>query len=224
MADEQLNAVLAEVAKIDDGEFAEYGGGWPGEIGTALVDAVFSIRARYHAKDPTKGVLGRVRKFRSQHPDAAADLRTLSRLGEASIREIMGSTKTSQRLKSECVIEAANALLALVPAVATADQLRGTDSAQIEKAYTSVDGLGWVTCEYFQMLLQKPGVKADTMIVRFVNNALGAAELGPVGDREARQLVVGAHEIQSRGVCLIAYDHAIWRAKGELVIDADPSA
>lgn len=35
-----VGAVAQAVAVIDATEFAAFGGGWPGEIGTALVDAV----------------------------------------------------------------------------------------------------------------------------------------------------------------------------------------
>lgn len=36
-------------------------------------------------------------------------------------------------------------------------------------------GLGKVTAEYLLMLLGVPGLKADVMILRFVNDALAAA-------------------------------------------------
>jgi hypothetical protein len=216
--------VLGEIGKIDQGELAEYGGGWRGEIGTALVDAVFSIRARYQTKDPAKGVHGRVQNFRDLHPGATDDLRALTALGPTVIADVMGATKTGRRAKGECVLEAAQRLLALDPSVATAQELERADQAAIKAAYTGVPGLGWVTYEYFLMLLGVPGVKADTMIVRFVNHALEASGLDAVDAHEARELVIAAHASEPRGVSLTAYDHAIWRAKGELVIESDSDA
>lgn len=74
------------------------------------------------------------------------------------------------------------------------------------------------------MLLGVQGVKADTMIVRFVNNSLEVAGLNAVDAADARHLVFDAYKANSRGVTLNAFDHAIWRIKGELVIEEDPEA
>ncbi len=71
------------------------------------------------------------------------------------------------------------------------------------------------------MLLGVPGVKADRMIVRFVNAALAAARLDAVDARTARELVVQAYAFEPRGETLTHYEHAIWRAKGELAVDAE---
>ncbi|MGO1553299.1 MAG: hypothetical protein ACTHX2_13340 [Microbacterium sp.] len=78
----QVDALVAEAAKLDDEEFTAYGDGWTGNVGTALIDAVFSIRAKYAAKDPTKGVRGRVEAFNAKHPEAMNDLSALVALGE----------------------------------------------------------------------------------------------------------------------------------------------
>lgn len=222
MSVDQVRALVAEAAKLNDEEFAAYSDGWKGNVGTALIDAVFSIRARYQAKDPTKGVIGRVRAFNSKHPEAMNDLSALVSLGEKELLNIMGRGVTGSQTKAACVIEAAEALLALEPSIVSADDLMAADSQAVKSAYTSVDGLGWVTCEYFQMLLGKPGVKADRMIVRFVNAALTKAGLDEVGAGEARKLVVEAHRMDNRGAkTLTHYEHAIWRAKGELAVEAD---
>lgn len=221
MTDAQVGALVAETRKIADSEFTEYGGGWKGRIGTALVDAVFSIRAKYTAKDPTRGVIGRLVAFNEARPEAMDDLDALIELGEHELARIMGRGVTGGRKKAACVIEAAQNLRALDPPVTTAADLLGADPLQVKKAYTSVHGLSWVTCEYFQMLLGKPGVKADTMIVRFVNAALEASGLDPVDARSARELVVQASGVDVRGATLTHFEHALWRAKGQLVVD-DP--
>lgn len=222
MNDEQVRALVAEVARIDDAEFSAYGGGWEGKIGTALIDAVFSIRAKYEAKDPSKGVIGRLRTFNSTHPEAMDDLTALVDLGEEQLRTIMGRGVTGPQTKASCVIEAAGALLALDPSIVTAEDLLSADAHAVKEAYTSVNGLGWVTCEYFQMLLGKPGVKADRMIVRFVNAALVGAGLDEVGALEARALTIQAHAMDSRDAkTLTHYEHAIWRAKDELAVALD---
>lgn len=222
MSAEQVDALVAEAAKLDDEEFTVYSGGWKGNVGTALVDAVFSIRAKYRTNDPTKGVSGRLRAFNAKHPEAMNDLSSLVALGEEELRDIMGRGVTGSQAKAACVIEAAEALLALEPSIVTADDLLSADPYTVKKAYTGVDGLGWVTCEYFQMLLGKPGVKADRMIVRFVNSALTKAGLDEVGPSGARELVVEAHGMDNRGAeTLTHYEHAIWRARGKLAVEID---
>ncbi|WP_141397286.1 hypothetical protein [Mobilicoccus massiliensis] len=214
--DSAVDAVVRAASALDEAEFAAYGGGWPDEVGTALVDAVYSIRARYHSTEPGSGVYGRVVELRRLHPEVTNDLRALVELGSDRLAETMGRGKTASRRKSECIMEAAEALLALDPPVCTATDLLAADPADVKRAYTGVHGLGWVTCEYFQMLLGVFGVKADTMIVRFVNAALASADLPSVTAEEARRLVIDAHRADSRGATLTQYEHALWRAKGNL--------
>lgn len=61
------------------------------------------------------------------------------------------------------------------------------------RAYTSVKGLGLVTAEYFLMHLGVDGVKADRMIVRFVNRALAAEDLPETTHwSEARDIIIKA--------------------------------
>lgn len=98
MAREQARAVDAvrrAVACIDRAEFAAYGGGWPQEIGTALVDAAFSMQVRYHSKNPGAGVFHRVQKIQSAFPRATDDLEALAaaenlpRVGAKDARELV---------------------------------------------------------------------------------------------------------------------------------------
>lgn len=207
-------AVRRAVAQIDDAEFSAYRGGWRGQIGTALVDAVFSMRARYDSRTPGVGVFGRVRAFQKAFPGATDDLRALAALDEADLRRVMGNAKTAQRYKSVCVIEAAGALLRLDPPVETSADVTARDAKEIDRAYTGVRGLGWVTAEYFRMLLGVPGVKADVMVMRFVNAALAAEGIARVDGRDARELIIQSHGEDPRGVGLTAYEHAVWRTRG----------
>lgn len=209
--DEQqaVTAVAKAVKGIDEAHFAAWPGGWPDQIGMALIDAIYSIRANYHAKDPAKGVLNRTRAFRKMHPEAANDLESIRSLGEKGIRDLMGNGKSSGRHKSVCVIEAAENLLSLDPPVRHAAQLIALDRDH-QRAYTSVHGLGWVTYEYFTMLLGQPGIKADTMIRRFVDTALTEQGLAPVDARTARRLVETVHASERPLLGLHEFDHAIW--------------
>lgn len=208
------DALLSAVDQIPIEYFSMYGGGWIDEISTALLDAVFSIRARYRAADPSKGVSGRIRAFRDVEPGVRNDLTVLSDLGSVRIGEIMGSGTTGGRLKSEVVVDAGDRFIAV--GIDQARDLLGADTHAMKETYTSVRGLGWVTFEYFTMLLGIPGVKADTMITRFVNNALAAADLEPVGPHAARDLVIAAYDKSGKSDFLSGFENAVWRFQSDL--------
>lgn len=209
-----VEALSAAVSMIPEGHFSKYGGGWLDEISTALIDAVFSIRAQYRSTDPDLGVLGRLQRFRRDESDARNDLRALSALGTGRIREIMGDSVTAKKLKADAVVEAANEFVA--HGVVQAEDFLASDMAEMKRVYTRVHGLGWVTFEYFSMLLGKPGVKADTMITRFVNNALSQAEIASVDNRVARDLVIACHDELGLGESLSHFEHGIWLYESDL--------
>ena len=209
MNPQSVETVTNAVKNIDKIHFAALPDGWPDQIGIALVDAVYSIQADYLAKDPTKGVLNRVRAFRSAYPEAANDLERLCSLGEQAIREVMGNGKSAGRYKSVCVAEAAENFLALDPPVKNASHLHALNPDH-KRAYTAVKGLGWVTYEYLTMLLGQPGIKADTMICRFVDTALTEAGLAPVDAHAARRLVEAVQVAAYPHIELHHFDHAIW--------------
>ncbi len=75
--DSRIGALQTAVETIPDDYFIAYGGGWPGEISTALIDAVFSIRAKYRASSPVAGVGGRIRSFRAAGPGVMNDIAAL---------------------------------------------------------------------------------------------------------------------------------------------------
>lgn len=99
----------------------------------------------------------------------------------------------------------------------TARDFLTRDVAEVRRIYTGVRGLGPETFEYFSMLLGRPGVKADRMIVRFVHDTLGR----DVSSAEARSLVTAAHAQLSTepehefGETLTHFEHRLWRAARE---------
>ena len=209
----KLKAVVKAANAVPSENFSAYGGGWPSAISLALLDAVFSMRAVYRSDRPGVGVHGRLMTFREEHYEATNDLALLHAIGEGEVERIMGKTKSAQRLKSAIAIEAARGFVE--SGVRTANDFRSRDIADTKSIYTSGRGLGWVTFEYFAMHLGVPGVKADTMIVRFVNRALEAEGLDHVRARDARALVVAAHEETGRGESLMHFDHALWRSESD---------
>lgn len=182
-------------------DLQEWPGGWPGEIEAALIDAVFSIRARYGG--PETGVRGVVKRWRERDGRTGKidDLEALADADPADfVNTVNNAAKASGRLKCEIVVDAANALTA----VGLRHASEFTNSSEQKKAYLSVKGCGSVTWSYFGMLLGLPDVKADTWIVRFVEKALAR----PVRPEEARELL--ATVATARAVSATALDHAVW--------------
>lgn len=204
-------AILEGLNAIDESEFDSGPAGWRGEISTALLDAVFSIRARYDSPTPGKGVLGRVKSFREEHPNTCDDLESLHDLGTDAVTGIMGATQTAGRSKSSAVVEAAHELIDM--GVTRAADITEDNVDAVKRVYIGVHGLGWITFEYFLMLLGMPGIKADTMITRFVNSALAEAGHDSVNAQRANSLlkeVFEEHNEEHWGD-LTSFDHAIWR-------------
>lgn len=177
-------------------------GGWPGEIEVALIDAVFSIQANYTG---VRNVVARWRDHRGAgHLD---DLGMLARF-EGDPDQLVAVLGNRQMVpgrsatKAEAVVKAAVRLRGV--GVLHAAQFNGRDPVQ-RGAYIGVTGLGDVTWMYLGMLLGHPGVKADTMIRRFVAASQSAVDIGA---EQARLLVQAvASELQIDPTTL---DHAIW--------------
>jgi hypothetical protein len=191
-------------ARIDrdlPARWAAWPGGWPGEIEVALIDAVFSIQSRYAG---VQHVIDRWRASRGTgHLDDLAKLTSFAGRGDA-LAELLGNRQRvpgGSALKAEAVVEAATRLVCI--GVSQSDRFDGRNDDQ-RRAYTGVKGLGEVTWIYLGMLLGTPGVKADTMIQRFVSTALGRA----VGAEESRLLVEAV--AKHRCVSATTLDNAIW--------------
>ncbi|MFD2840390.1 hypothetical protein ACFSYH_07365 [Populibacterium corticicola] len=212
LTNEQFEILRKEVAPIIEASTIPASYGWPNQISMALVDAVFSIRARYNPsgdnENPT-GLLKRLRQLKASHPEIADDLSKLVELGAPKLIEIMGDSKSGQQSKAGCVIHAAQNYLNLE--VRAAADLDAKSSAH-KKAYISVKGLGPVTYEYFAMLLGTPGVKADTLISRFVNRTLDLPKPDELSSANIRETIVALHQHESfRDINLSVFDNIIWR-------------
>jgi hypothetical protein len=197
-------AVVAAVNRALPGELTEWPGGYPGEIEAALIDAVLSIRANYG--QPHNGVRGAVRAWRKWREEVLVDdLAAFDQVDAESLATILEKRQrlSGGALKSAAIIEAAQNLR--TAGVLHASQVR-VDSSEQKAAYRSVRGLGPVTWVYFLMLLGKPGVKADTWIIRFVEESLDQDRR--VGPDEARELLVAA--AGELGVDASRLDHNVW--------------
>lgn len=177
-------------------------GGWPGEIEAAILDSVFSIRARYGGEN--SGVRRVVRLWRDDRGAVLNDLAELARHAEkpASLAAILDNR---QQLSGGLTKAAGAALAAralLDAGVRRADDVTG--AATERRAWGSVKGLSEVTWSYVLMLLGTPGVKADVMVRRFVGEAIGRQ---PSAEEAKDLVVVAATELDVNATDL---DHAIW--------------
>lgn len=181
---------------------AAWPGGWPDEIEAALLDAVFSVRARYGSRTNRTGVFGAVTRWRDQQSGRVDDLRRLASADEAELRRVTNNGRLSRRSKAAVVIDVARALVEA--GVVHADDLPAR-MADAKAAYLSVKGCGPVTWSYFRMLLGFEDVKPDTWVMRFVQDAVP----GVTETEDASRLV---HEVAVRmEVSPTDLDHAIWR-------------
>lgn len=145
--------------------------GWPGSVELALIDAVLSIRAVYGVSADT-GVRGAIKRYKAE--SGRQSWNDLGALGEADpqwLQRVLGTRqKTGGVPKSEAIVSAAGRLAAS-GACHASDIDRGL--AAQRAAYCGTRGLGPVTWDYFLMLVGHDGVKADTLVTRFVVGALG---------------------------------------------------
>ncbi|MFB9732371.1 hypothetical protein [Ornithinimicrobium kibberense] len=188
--------------------WTEWPGGWPDEVEAALLDAVLSIRARYGSEDT--GVRRAIKRYRQGVGGGPLDdLPRLASFDANRLAEALrNDQRTSGRPKAEAIVEAAKNLVHT--------GLRSASELEPEKhkpAYTRVHGLGWVTWEYFTMLLGRPGAKADTWVVRWVSQQLSR----DVSSKEVRSLLGAVAAQLSDGdsnsphALLTRLDHQIWR-------------
>ena len=210
MLDDDVAALRAYVATHLGDDWVEWPGGRPGEAEVALVDAVMSIRARYGRPARTgddvmlapTGVHRAVSAYRALRGKSPLDdLRLLAQIDAGILERAVGAQKTAGVPKAEVIVRAAGALVKA--GVLAASDVEPADAGQ-KRAYTSVRGLGWVTWEYFGMLLGRPGVKADRWVVQAVSNAVRR----PVTPTVARDVVLGAAAALERSSTLL--EHALW--------------
>lgn len=198
-------ARVVEAVRALPAQWAEWPGGWPDEIEAALIDAVLSIRAKYGS--PSNGVRGAVRRYRDAQGGGQLD--SLSRLAVYSpeqLRDVLNvNQKTAGVPKAEAIVNAAHALRCA--GVERAAELR---PAEHKSAYTSVRGLGWVTWNYFTMLLGVPGIKPDTWIASWVAEAIGEPNVAPERAERLLREAADALKTDDRELDLSRLDHVIW--------------
>lgn len=195
--------------------WATWRGGWRDDADAALIDAVFSTRAKYETT-----VLPLVRRWMSW-PDRPAG-RGLSAVLKVDRQILLGDSQrvgilnkqytpgrsTSRLLKVDALIDVANRLVNC-HSLDTPDQLRAaasTDPNGLRRIIQETKGVGRAQSSYFLMLLGVQGIKADTMVMDFVRRGTRRTSFS---QQQVEHLLTAAAD--KMGVEPIALDHAIWR-------------
>ena len=214
--------ILAHVhATIGEREqWARWPGGWPHDIESALVDAVFSARAVYRSEHG-RGIYGnvvawqRMRNRRIYSLDAL--LAEIDVAGVSSWADSFGNHQVAPRRPVTAPLGRSKAAAVRQAAwtlrqedINLAGHITTANSALVRHALQSVPGIGYATVSYFLMLLGAPGIKPDRMILRFLREATGRSFTNTHAEQALRAAaeMLGAqpHEL----------DHAIWRYQSTL--------
>jgi hypothetical protein len=191
--------------------------GYQQSLALCVVDSVFSLRATYVS------TIAALRRYRAVRHGSGADPETddlrdlvatidarggpLAAAGPALFGNQGYAPGTARRgregvLKSEAIYRAAVSMLDV--GISRIEDLRGNLTGG-RAAWLGVRGLGWVSWDYLLMLTGDDGVKADTMVQRFVAEALG---LPSVTGERAKIAVTDAAADSSIDARVL--DHAIW--------------
>lgn len=208
---------ISETIGIVEDRWIERPEGYPNEVEAALIDSVFSLRSRY-GKSQKAGPRAVVARWKQTVGRKVNDLGALVEWVDsrpARDEDFRRALKHDGVAVPNAVDKPTKALAVYVSAqalvrikVITADDAREAQSErpkELLKAIQAGRGVGPQAATYFLMNLGVPGVKADVMIKRFVDEAVGTK----VGDREAAELVTMAAEALN-GADVIRLDHAIW--------------
>ncbi len=185
-----------------------------------MLDAVYSLRLRYSVVDRIMRRYNASRRAAGADPSKDGLAELIASIGDAGGDDGFSSSigthnksapatkKVPVTLKTTTARQAAIALQEC--GIETAADLRAAvrdrdQSADVKRAWLSVRGLGLVSWDYLLMLVGEDGTKPDTMVCRFVGEAVGVT----VGPDRARLAVQGAAAALS--VEVGALDRAVWR-------------
>lgn len=203
MTDDQDVALLRAHIEKCITQMRAFPEGWPGNVELALIDTVLSIRAVYGVTADT-GVRGAIKRYKAATERTEwDDLKALGTADPVWLSEVLSNRqKTGRVLKAEAIVSAAGRL-ADAGVLHSEDVDRNSDTQR--RAYCGTRGLGPVTWQYFLMLVGHDGVKADTLVTRFVTEALGRKS---DSETVARLVTKAAADLDMPAADL---DHSIWR-------------
>lgn len=201
-------------------KWPKWGGGWP-RADMAIVDAVLSPRQWYCV------VKRKVLNWESVTAHRAAEELAIFRNGLAlEEREILGTRNMPGTAiqRADGIIACANLLVNHRPSLRTSCDIRNYVKTKYEAREirnlleSNVKGIGPATSAYFLMLVGVPGVKADTILTRFISAVFPDNRFS---QREIEELVATcAKRFETTPTNL---DYAIWRTTTRLRQMATPS-
>lgn len=212
---------MDETVGLKEAEWVARPTGYPDEIEAALLDSVFSLRARYGAS-ATKGPRAVVGRWRDEVGRPLNDLGALVEWVDGKpgrdddFRRVLKNSGVAvpnakdKPSKALAVYESAKSLVDF--GVITAEDAvreRFERPKELLRAIQRGRGVGAQAATYFLMNLGVSGVKADVMVNEFVEVAVE----GKVPDMEAAELVTAA--ATALNADLIRLDHAIWEFQRE---------
>lgn len=220
-----VDRIISDVA-VPPARFVEPPG--YGHLSLALVDAVFSIQARYSsvkrvvAAYATVAGIGvdplaarRNAAFRENGLDQFLDAADGLHGEELADKLFAGNrSRTAGRLKADVCIEVAHRLRD-VSVTDIAELRRRAGDSEVSRAWTGVHGLGWVTWQYVCSLAGVDHFKPDILLTRFVSQTLHR----PTSPAETDALLSRAFlVIQAEHPALDkrTLDHTIWRFQRKL--------
>ncbi|ORB29512.1 hypothetical protein BST38_14860 [Mycolicibacterium parafortuitum] len=163
---------------------------------------MLSIRATYGTSADT-GVRGAIKRYKAESGRTSwDDFGELAKADTAWLQQVLMKQKTGGVPKAEAIVNAARRF-ADIGVISHADIDR--NSAEQRRAYCGTKGLGPVTWDYFLMLAGNDGVKADTLVTRFVAEAVGRT---PDAKTVSQLVTEAAGRLDMKASAL---DHSIWR-------------
>ena len=228
---DEVDATVDYVCNTVGTDLPPHPGGWPGEIERALIDAIFSARAGYGSpggedREPTGvyRVLAEWQQLRgsADRLDDLAELRaTIGHEGFDLLHGInhqrVPGNAADRPTKWQAVDQTAGSLTEVGVTSGADVAMKLAEQAAFRKlwaAFVATSGVGDATFSYFLMLLGHPGVKADTMVRAFVDEALtprrrpGSGDPSNIGAKRAQALLLAAAD--RLAVDVLRLDHAVW--------------
>ena len=208
--DELVDELVAAVSHFpsigpDPAKWPKWNGGWA-RADVALVDAVLSTR------QPYSRTLATVEEWRIATEDIGdRELAIFTELLNEELAQILTERKLpgTRTLRRDGIIELAQILMTGPFNCRTGNEIRSRiktkgDALEVRHAMESVKGVGPATSSYFLMLIGVDGVKADSIVSRFVSDAVKEH----LSQGEIERIVGAAAE--RFGSTRQALDYAIW--------------
>ena len=202
----QIRQLAGILSDRFDGRWTEPNG-WPDRADLALLDSVFSTRARYETV--VRPLVLRWRDHDHASTGGLSDLLAVDRatlVGIVRNEQKVPGRSPDRLLKVDAVLQVAQRMIEngwnLPPQIADAAI---TCPKDLSRVFQSTSGVGPAQLSYFLMLLGIPGIKPDTLLTAWIEREMG---LEALSQNEVVALARGAADLL--GMSPTVVDHTIW--------------